>query len=65
MALKARQRSDGTDIVDAFRSLAPDRLPIHIQRWSARRVATTALLLGVGGLLLFLLVDNLNTANFF
>ena len=64
-ALKDRMRTDGTDIAGEFRALAPDCPPIHIQRWSTRRVATSLLLLGGGLILASLLVDNLNAANFF
>jgi hypothetical protein len=43
-------RSDGRDLLGAFRRLAPPRRRIRIQRWSARRVGLTVLVI-VGGLL--------------
>jgi tRNA A-37 threonylcarbamoyl transferase component Bud32/membrane-associated phospholipid phosphatase len=64
VALKEK-RTEGIDILEEFRSLGPDCPRIHIQRWSARRMATTALLLGAGTLFGLLLVDNLSNANFF
>lgn len=37
---------DGRDLVGAFRSLAPPRAPIPIQRWTIRRLLLVASLLG-------------------
>jgi hypothetical protein len=39
--LRAEIRKDGRDLVGAFRTLAPARVPIRIQRWSVRRLAVT------------------------
>jgi hypothetical protein len=39
--LRAEIREDGRDPVGAFRTLAPARVPIRIQRWSVRRLAVT------------------------
>jgi hypothetical protein len=43
---------------------AADCPRIHIQLWSARRIATTTLILAGGALFGLLLFDNLNSANF-
>ena len=56
--LRAQLRQDGRDLISRFRTLAPDRSPIKIQRWSVRRVGLTAAVL-VGGLLAFLLTISL------
>ncbi len=37
--LRAVMKSDGRDLIDQFRQLAPPRRPISLQRWSIRRVA--------------------------
>jgi membrane-associated phospholipid phosphatase len=39
--LRTRLRADGRDLIGRFRSLAPPRPPIRIQRWSIRRIALT------------------------
>jgi tRNA A-37 threonylcarbamoyl transferase component Bud32/membrane-associated phospholipid phosphatase len=39
--LRDRLREDGRDLVAEFRSMAPARPPIAIQRWSVRRVVIT------------------------
>ena len=39
--LRARLRTDGRDLAGAFRRLAPDRRPVAIQLWNARRIAVT------------------------
>ena len=39
--LRTEIRKDGRDLVGAFRTLAPARAPIRIQRWSVRRLAVT------------------------
>lgn len=44
--LRAQLRQDGRDLIAKFRALAPAREPIKIQRWSVRRVALTAAVLG-------------------
>ena len=40
--LRARLKADGRDLIGDFRRLAPDRPPVSVQLWSARRVAITA-----------------------
>jgi hypothetical protein len=40
--LRARLKADGCDLIGDFRRLAPDRPPVSVQLWSARRVAVTA-----------------------
>jgi hypothetical protein len=37
--LRTVMKSDGRDLLDEFRRLAPQRRPIGLQRWSVRRVA--------------------------
>ncbi len=59
------RRRTGHDIIEEFRTLAPECPPIRIQRWSPRRLATTSLLIGGGAVFAYLLFDNLNDANFF
>lgn len=57
-------KTQGTDLIETFRSLAPYREPITIQRWSRRRIR---LALGalVGGLLaLGLLFENITGGGF-
>ena len=45
--LRAEIRKDDRDLIGAFRTLAPARAPIRIQRWSVRRLAlTVGVLLG-------------------
>jgi tRNA A-37 threonylcarbamoyl transferase component Bud32 len=46
--LRTAMKEDGRNLVGTFRSLAPARKPISLQRWNARRILLTiALLLGV------------------
>ena len=40
--LKAHQASEGLDLIEAFRKLAPERSPISIQRWGLRRLGLSA-----------------------
>jgi tRNA A-37 threonylcarbamoyl transferase component Bud32/membrane-associated phospholipid phosphatase len=40
--LRSMLKDDGRDLLAHFRALAPHRDPIHIQRWSVRRVVLTA-----------------------
>ena len=44
--LRAEIRKDSRDLVGAFRTLAPARAPIRIQRWGVRRLAVTLGVLG-------------------
>jgi tRNA A-37 threonylcarbamoyl transferase component Bud32 len=60
--LRHRLKSDGRDLLGAFRRLAPERRPIAVDRWSIRRVG---LLLGTilaVGLAVLLLMVNLRNA---
>jgi tRNA A-37 threonylcarbamoyl transferase component Bud32 len=50
--LRSMIKQDGRDLVEEFRSLAPQRDPVRIQRWSLRRVALT-LVVGFVALLAF------------
>jgi hypothetical protein len=45
--LRAFMKRDPRDLLGAFRALAPAREPIVLQRWSIRRIALAAGLLGV------------------
>jgi hypothetical protein len=47
--LRASMKADGRGLLETFRSIAPPREPIGIQRWSVRRVL---LILATAGLLL-------------
>jgi membrane-associated phospholipid phosphatase/tRNA A-37 threonylcarbamoyl transferase component Bud32 len=48
--LRQQMKQDGRDLLAEFRSMAPERRPIGVQRWSIRRVA-----LIIGSVLLLLL----------
>ena len=37
--LRQQMKQDGRDLLEEFRSMAPSRRPIAVQRWSVRRVA--------------------------
>jgi hypothetical protein len=65
VGLNEVRRRTGSDLIEEFRTLAPECPPIRIQRWSPRRLATTSLLIGSGAVFAYLLFDNLNDANFF
>ena len=43
--LRAVLKKDGRDLVNQFRSLAPKRQPISLQRWGVRRIALMLVLL--------------------
>ena len=43
--LRAMMKRDGRDLLAQFRSLAPERRPIGLQRWSVRRILLTLALL--------------------
>ena len=45
--LRQQMKQDGRDLLSEFRSMAPARRPIAVQRWSVRRVALIAISLGV------------------
>jgi len=40
--VRSELKADGRDLLAEFRSLAPERAPIAIQRWSVRRIAAIA-----------------------
>jgi hypothetical protein len=46
--LRSMVRSDGRNLVEEFRALAPAREPIRIQRWSLRRIGLTMFVLFLG-----------------
>jgi serine/threonine protein kinase len=45
-------KQDGRDLIGTFKRLAPERPPISIQRWSARRLGLTAAVVGGAAVLL-------------
>ena len=52
--LSAHKRQEGTDLIEQFRTLAPHRERIALQRWSARRIG-----LAFGALMLVLMLISL------
>ena len=56
--LRSMLKSDERDLLQEFRSLAPHRDPIRIQRWSVRRVALTLWVAFLAFLAISLLVSN-------
>jgi tRNA A-37 threonylcarbamoyl transferase component Bud32 len=62
--LRKMVADDGRDLPNAFRSLAPRRAKIPIQRWTARRVLLAAALLGGTGLAIGVTIVNLRSAGF-
>ena len=59
--LRAEIRKDSRDLVGAFRTLAPARAPIRIQRWSVRRLAVTVGVLLGAAIAVSLVWANLTT----
>jgi len=62
--LRRMLADDGRELVGSFRSLAPPRSPIPIQRWTIRRLALTAALVAGAVLALGVTVLNLKSAGF-
>ncbi len=60
--LRAHRAATGIDAVTAFRALAPPREPIHVQRWSTRRVALLASSAGVAALMAYIALDTMRRA---
>ena len=66
--LRAFMKRDPRDLLGEFRALAPQRPPIILQRWSARRIALTAAVIAVTavalveGVGIFFPVGNLGAA---
>ena len=56
--LRSMMKAEGRDLLAEFRSLAPDRPAVRIQRWSVRRVALTLWVLLLAGLFAILLAVN-------
>ena len=61
-SLTLLKRTEGVDIVQRFRELAPPREPISLQRWSFRRVWLTAAAVLATVFLLALILQNINAA---
>jgi tRNA A-37 threonylcarbamoyl transferase component Bud32 len=57
--LREKLKEDERDLIDTFRTLAPTREPIAIQRWTLRRIALTARTTVIGAVLVVLLAINL------
>lgn len=57
--LRASLRRDGRALLEQFRSLAPERKPVVIQRWSVRRVALTLWVVLVAVALVSVFVESL------
>ncbi len=53
--LRTLVKDDGRDLMAEFQSLAPDREPIKIQRWSVRRILVT-MAVAIAALLVLLLI---------
>ncbi len=51
--LRAFMKRDPRDLLGEFRALAPQRPPIVLQRWSVRRVALAAAILGTTAIVVF------------
>jgi hypothetical protein len=61
-SLHRMMRADGRDLLARFRQLAPPHPRIKVQRWSARRIGLTVVVL-IGGLLgIAMLVSSLQEA---
>ncbi len=58
--LKNQLGADGRDLVGEFRTLAPDRPRIPLQRWTLRRIGLALWLGSLAAAILFLGVGNLN-----
>jgi tRNA A-37 threonylcarbamoyl transferase component Bud32/membrane-associated phospholipid phosphatase len=61
-SLALAKRTEGIDIVNRFRELAPAREPISIQRWSFRRVWLTVVAVLAIIFFVILFIDNLTSA---
>jgi len=57
--LKAHTKTEGVDLIEAFRELAPDRPRISIQRWGVRRFALAAGVLFGGLTMVVVIIQNL------
>jgi serine/threonine protein kinase len=63
-SLALLKRSEGVDLVERFRQLAPAREPISIQRWSLRRIVLAVAALAGIAILVSLIIDNIRGAGF-
>ncbi len=62
--LATLKKTNGIDLLEQFRALAPPHEPISIQRWSPRRIRLAAGALFGALLLLSLVIDNIRGAGF-
>jgi tRNA A-37 threonylcarbamoyl transferase component Bud32 len=56
--LRSMMKAEGRDLLAEFRTLAPDRPAVRIQRWSIRRVALTVWVVFAGFFVIVLAVNN-------
>ncbi len=63
-SLRIKLRTQGLNIIETYRRLAPHREPIAIQRWSQRRLALTLGALLLAMLLLSLIIENVTGRGF-
>ena len=61
--LRSVMKQDGRDLIGEFRALAPQRQPIALQRWSAKRRATIAALAAGAALIISALTSVLAPGN--
>jgi len=61
-SLHRMMRTDGRDLLARFRELAPPHPRIRVQRWSARRIGLTTVVLIGGILVISMLVSSLHEA---
>lgn len=61
-SLHRMMRTDGRDLLARFRELAPPRRRIRVQRWSARRIGLTVVVLIGGSIVISMLVSSLHEA---
>jgi tRNA A-37 threonylcarbamoyl transferase component Bud32 len=56
--LRSAIKRDSRDVLDGFRTLAPRRTPVTIQRWTLRRVALGFSMLAIAALVVVLVAGN-------
>jgi hypothetical protein len=62
--LRVHRRDSRVDLLESFRSMAPKRERISIQRWSRRRIGMTAITVLAILMLVSFVWDNLSGAGF-
>lgn len=61
--LKAYNKDEGIDLIEAFRRLAPDHPPISVQRWGVRRIGLAVGVLVGAAALVVVAFENLRGVN--